>query len=495
MAKITVIGSGFSSLAAAAFSAKEGHHVTVLEKNNSIGGRARQYKAGGFTFDMGPSWYWMPDVFEKFFNHFEKTASDFYDLVKLDPAFRIYFGKNDFLDIPNNITDLITLFEDTEPGSSHLLKKFLKRAEYKYRVGMNEMVYKAADSMFEFARLNVFMEMFKLDLLTPFNQYVREYFKNQRLISLMEFPVLLLGTKPSDAPALYSLMNYAGLSLGTWYPMGGMYKTVEAIEKILQSYGVEIKLNTPATGFNIEQNAITEVKTEEDSFFSNLVIAGADYHHVEQNILPEKYRTYKIDYWKSRKLSPSCLIAYVGVNKNIKNLVHHNLFFHESLEEHSKEIYSTPRWPTNPLFYVCCPSKTDPTVAPEGMENLFFLMPLAPGIEDTEELRERYFQKIIQKTEELTGDEFSSHIIYKRLYCLQDFMKDYHAFKGNAYGLANTLFQTAFLKPKVKSKKIKNLFFTGHLTVPGPGVPPALISGQIAAREGLNFLTRYARTI
>lgn len=488
MAKVNIIGSGFSSLAAAALLAKEGHEVRVLEKNASLGGRARQFSAQGFTFDMGPSWYWMPDVFEKFFAQFGKKPSDYYQLVKLDPSFRVFFGKGDTLDVPDNFEQLAALFESIEAGSAKKLRQFMDSAKAKYQVGIEQLVYKPGNSLWEFMTWDVLKGVFKLDIFTSFDVYVRSHFKNKKLIALMEFPILFLGAMPSNTPALYSLINYAGMCLGTWYPMGGMYQIVRGMESLLRSMGVDIHTNSEVNKITAFGGSTPLLNTKTALYKHDLLIAGADYHHVEQSLLAKSFRKYDADYWDKRSLSPSCLLAFVGLKKKVKNLLHHNLFFHQDFEQHAREIYQQPKWPSNPLFYVCCPSKTDDSVAPEGMENLFFLMPIAPNLEDSPEAREEYFAHMLAKTEELIGESFAQDIVYRQLYCVEDFKKDYHALKGNAYGLSNTLRQTAILKPKMRSEKIKNLFFTGHLTVPGPGVPPALISGQIAAEQAKRYL-------
>jgi len=439
--KIIVIGSGFAGLATATCLADRGYDVTVLEKNSVPGGRARQFKEAGFTFDMGPSWYWMPEVFDEYFELFGKKTADYYDLKRLDPSYSIYFGKDDIMKVPAKIEDLYALFELHEPGSSDNLKKFLKEAQYKYQVGMNEFVFKPGHSIFEFADARVLKSLFRLQLFQPMSTHVRKLFKNEKLIKLLEFPVLFLGATPQNTPALYSLMNYADLSLGTWYPMGGMFKIIEAM------------------------------------------VSLADYHHVDQMLLEPAKQNYNEKYWDKRTMAPSSLLFYLGVNKKIEGIKHHNLFFDESFEQHATEIYENPQWPSKPLFYVCCPSKTDDSVAPEGHENLFLLIPLAPDLKDEEATREKYYNIIMDRLEDLTGQKIREHVVYKRSFAHNDFKKDYHAYKGNAYGLANTLFQTAFLKPKLKNKKVKNLYYAGQLTTPGPGVPPSLISGQVVATE------------
>jgi phytoene desaturase len=490
MAKVLVIGSGFSGLAAACFAARDGHQVAVYEKNQTIGGRARSLSDEGFIFDMGPSWYWMPDVFESFFNQFGKSAADYYQLKQLDPGFQVVFGTHDVLDVPADLEALYAVFENIEPGSAAALKKFLKEAEFKYQVGMQDLVYKPAFSWFEYANLDVARGMLQSNLFSSVRSYVRGYFKDPRLIALMEFPVLFLGAMANKIPALYTMMNYSALVQGTWYPEGGMHKIIEGMHKLALSLGVEFHTNAPVSRIEVQQGIVTGMHTDTGFVEADGIIASADYHHVEQNLLEPAYRNYSAAYWEKKTFAPSCLIYYLGVNKKIDKLLHHNLFFDADFEQHAESIYKDPQWPGEPLFYVCCPSKTDDTVAPAGMENLFILIPIATGLEDTEASREHYFESIIRRIEIRTGTTFLENIVYKKNYCLDNFVADYHAYGGNAYGLANTLSQTAVLKPSIRNKKLKNLFYTGQLTVPGPGVPPALISGQVAANELMKYLTK-----
>jgi phytoene desaturase len=483
MKKVAVIGSGFSGLASASVLAKEGFRVTVFEKNSSPGGRARKFEAENFTFDMGPSWYWMPDVFEKYFNFFGKTTADYYSLVRLDPSYRIFYGKNDYLDIPTGEEALCKLFEQLEPGSSTPLLRFLREGKFKYDLGINNLVYKPGRSVFELLDADVIKASFKLHVFQSISTYIRKFFKAPRIIKLLEFPVLFLGATPEKTPALYSLMNYADMSLGTWYPMGGMYKIVEGLVKLAKEQGADFRFNSPVQRLQMNSSKAEGIWSDEKFFESDYVMAGADYHHVEQQLIPKKFRRYSENYWNSRVMAPSSLLFYLGVNKKIKNLLHHTLFFDQDFSLHAREIYDDPRWPTAPQFYVSCPSKTDPSVAPAGCENLLILIPVAPGLEDNDSFREKYFTLVMKRLENIIGENVSDHIVFKRSYAHNDFITDYNSFRGNAYGLANTLWQTANLKPGIVNKKIKNLFYTGQLTVPGPGVPPSLISGQVSARE------------
>jgi len=480
--RAVVIGAGFAGLSVASFLAKWGFQVTVLEKNDSSGGRARRFASEGFTFDMGPSWYWMPDVFEHFFNQFGFSTADFYSLRRLDPSYRIYFGNADFLDIPADFNELKLLFESLEAGSGQRLETFLDQAAYKYKVGINKLVYYPSRSLLEFMNPTLLIDVIRLDVFQSMAKHVRKYFSNERLLQLVEFPLLFLGAVPANTPALYSLMNHADMRLGTWYPEEGMYSVVKAMEKVARSLGVEFHFNSAVKEFKISGSNIKEVLTQDTSFPADLFVSGADYHHTE-TLLPAKYQSYTSDYWNKRTLAPSSLIFYLGIDRKLQHLLHHTLFFDQPFEQHAIEIYEHPKWPTKPLFYLSVPSVTDSKVAPPGKENMFILVPVAPGLPDTDETREHYFHLIMDRLESLTDQKIRQHIIYKRSYAHRDFISDYHAFKGNAYGLANTLRQTAILKPSLKSKKIRNLFYTGQLTVPGPGVPPSLISGEVVAGE------------
>jgi phytoene desaturase len=479
--EVIIIGAGFSGLSAACFLAKYGYKVTVLEKHDMPGGRARKFQAQGFTFDMGPSWYWMPDVFERFFNQFNKKVADYYELIRLNPSYKVFY-ENGALEIPSNYEDLKISFEKIEKGSGEQLDKFLAEALYKYEIGINKLVHKPGLSALEFMDMDVVKGVFKLDVFTNMKKHVAKYFKDVRLQQLMEFPVLFLGATANKIPALYSLMNYADIKLGTWFPKGGMYQIVDGMYTLATQLGVQFEFNSEVKSIDIENKLASTVTTINKVYKAHSVVAAADYNFVEQHLLAEPYRNYNETYWDKKQFAPSSLLYYVGINKKLNNPIHHQLFFDTDFEAHAAEIYTTKEWPKNPLFYVSTTTASDKSQAPDGCENLFFLIPIAAGIKgDNEALREKYFNLVVARFEEKTKESIKDNIVYKRSFGVTDFVNDYGAYKGNAYGLANTLLQTAILKPKCVNKKVKNLFYTGQLTVPGPGVPPSLISGELVA--------------
>jgi len=489
--KAVIIGGGFSGLSAATFLAKYGWDVRVIEQHHTPGGRARQLNEDGFKFDMGPSWYWMPGVFERYFNCFGKRTSDYYALKRLDPSYRIFWADGE-MNIPADYVELKKLFELTERGSGIKLDSYLEQAEFKYRIGINKLVQKPGQSWTEFLDWDLIRGIFRLEVFSSIKKHIHKNFKNPKLRQLLEFPVLFLGALPKDTPALYSLMNYADIKGGTWYPENGMYSIVDAMHKVATELGVKFQFSECVTAINTEANHATGITAEAignkkkiiNNYTADVVIASADYHFVETQLLPPQLRSYSNAYWDERVLAPGCLLYYIGLKKKLKNITHHSLFFDVDFEKHGTEIYVSKEWPAEPLFYVSATSVSDETVSPDGCENLFFLIPIAAGLHgDDEVVRNKYFNKIIDRFEKRIGETIADHIIYKKSFGPSDFVNKYNAFKGNAYGLANTLMQTAVFKPSCRSKRVKNLFYAGQLTVPGPGVPPSLISGEVVAKE------------
>ncbi len=482
MKRVGIIGAGLSSLYAACDLAKKGFHVEVFEKNSMAGGRSQFFKAEGFTFDMGPSWYWMPDLIDKLFNDLGEKREDYFSIERLDPGYQVLWNDKTRTKIPADDKKLHALFDELEPQGGEKLERFMSDAKRKYDIATDSFLENPGLKWSEIAKVSVLRDAMKLDVFKSVDKDVSRRFGSEKAQTILNFPVLFLGEMPSNIPSLYTLMNYADFGLGTWYPEGGMHALAAALEKIAKNNGAKFHYNSPVQEVLIENEAATGLTIDGESFKFDVIVGGADYHHIEQKLIPQKYRRYDEGYWDKRKMAPSSLIFYLGIGKKIDGLHHHNLFFDEDLIQHGKEIYDNPQWPSKPLFYACAPSKTDNEVAPEGCENIFILMPLAPDLEDTEALRDQYFDIIVKRMEDHCGINIADHLLYKKGFCIEDFKSEYNSFKGNAYGLANTLRQTANLKPKMKSK-LKNLYFCGQLTVPGPGIPPSLISGKIAADQ------------
>ncbi|MBU2945132.1 phytoene desaturase family protein [Zobellia uliginosa] len=476
--KIAIIGSGFSSLSASCYLAQAGHEVTIYEKNKTVGGRARQLVRDGFTFDMGPSWYWMPDIFEKFFNDFGKKTSDYYQLDKLSPAYKIFFS-DDTITIGDCMDDICDEFDRIEPGSARHLRNFISKAQKNYDIAINKVVLRPGLSPLELVTPETALRVDQF--FKTISSEVRKKFRNKKLVSTLEFPVLFLGAKPSKTPSFYSFMNYADFGLGTWHPKGGMYEIVKAMKNLAEELGVKIQTESPAIKINVENRKTIGIQANGEDILADVVLSGADYHHSE-SLLEPKYRQYSEAYWNKKTFAPSSLLFYIGIDKKLENVEHHNLFFDTDFERHANEIYDRPSWPEDPLFYANFPSVTDHSMAPKNSETGFFLIPIATNLTDTPELRNQYFDIVMDRFEKRTGQNIKNNIIFKESFCVNDFVEQYNSYKGNAYGMANTLRQTAFLRPGLKSSKVKNLYFTGQLTVPGPGVPPALISGKLVSQ-------------
>ena len=476
MKKVVIIGSGFSALASACYMAKAGYAVQVLEKNEQLGGRASMLEIEGFKFDMGPSWYWMPDIFERFFSDFGKKVSDYYELKKLSPGYRVYFGKDDYIDISDEPEKIIAKFEEVEPGSGKHLRKFMEDSKKNYEIAMTDLVYNPGKSLLELVsfetatRLNLFVQ--------NISQTVRKNIKNPKLQSILEFPVLFLGAKPQNTPAFYNFMNHADFGLGTWYPKGGFNAVAIGMVKLAQELGVGFLVDQEVIKIETENNQAKRVITTTDVFETDLVISGADYAHTEK-LLNAEQKNYNDDYWQKKVFAPSSFLYYVAFDKKVPELQHHNLFFDTDFGQHAVDIYDEPKLPTKPLFYANFSSKTDLDLCPAGKEIGFFLIPVAVDLEDNQEIHDQYFELIMDRVQKNIGVDLRSSVIFKKSFGVKDFKERYNSCRGNAYGLANTLLQTSILRPSISNKKIKNLFYTGQLTVPGPGVPPALISGKV----------------
>ncbi len=487
--KVIVIGAGFSGLASAALLAKKGFNVTLIEKNKNLGGRAQAWKTKGFMYDMGPSWYLMPEVFENFYKIFGKKSTDFYKLKQLDPSFRVFYEKEGMVDLPKDKKKVYNLFETIEKGSSKKLKNYLDVAKLKYDIAMEKFLYKEYKTIFDFLTPELMLSGLKLQMFESLDNYVSKEFTDHRLKKILEYSMVFLGGSPKNTPALYSLMSHVDINKGVYYPLGGMIEIVNAFKKLCTQNGVKIIKGTEVKKIILQDNTKSRtissgVLTNNGKLFNtDIILVGSDYKEAETKFLDSKHSWYKEKYWKKKTMGPSALLFYIGLNKKLKSLKHHNLFLADEWDEHFDQIYKTPTWPTNPSYYVSCPSKSDPTVAPKGKENLFFLIPVANELNDNDKEREKMFNKVINDFEKRTKEKIKDNIVVKRIFSQRDFKKEYNSYKGTALGLAHTLFQTAIFRPSHKSKKVKNLYYTGSYTHPGIGVPMVLISAQIVANK------------
>lgn len=442
-----------------------------------MGGRASQYIKDGFTFDMGPTWYWMPDVFESFFSDFDKKPADYYKLIKLNPAYKVVFD-NEAILIGDSLDTIAATFDQIESGAGDALKTFLTDAENNYNLAIKNLVYKPGQSIFELVTLATVQ---KLHLFfSTISKLVRKKFKNEKLRQILEFPVLFLGAKAENTPAFYNFMNWADFGLGTYYPEGGMYKVVEGLETLAVSLGVEIHCNADVQKMSVTGDKITSITVNGTQIETDLVLSGADYYHTE-TLFESDYRNYSENYWQKKTFAPSSLLYYVALDEKIPNVEHHTLFFDVDFSNHASAIYDEAKWPKKPLFYASFPSKTDKTICPPNKEMAIFLIPIAPDLKEDLDTYTHYYDILADRLLRHTGYDLKKNTLFYRTFSVKDFKEVYNSYKGNAYGLANTLLQTAVLRPSLKSKKVKNLYFTGQLSVPGPGVPPALISGKLAA--------------
>lgn len=470
-----VIGGGIGGLATAALLAHKGYAVTLYEKNPQLGGRAMQTTIDGFVFDRGPSWYLMPEVFERYFALFGHQSSDFYTLHKLQTQYRVYWDmQGDHTDISANLAQNLATFEAIEPGCSAAVTSYLEKARYQYEVSMKHYLYTSFDKISDYLRPSLLVEGIKLHLFESLDTHTRRYFSSEKLRKILQYTNVFLGGSPKKTPALFSLMSHIDFHQGVFYPMGGMYETVKALITLCEAHHVTFQLNSPISHLDVADGRAT---------LADIVVSNADYAHTEMHLLDPVYQSYPKKYWERATIAPSAFILYLGVQGNVKNLVHHNLFFDHDWERHFDQIFSNPGWPEDPSYYVCCPSKTDPSVAPAGDENIFVLVPVAPGLTDDDATRERFADKIITHLEQITGDSIRERITTKLIHSHRDFISLFHAYRGTALGLSHTLFQSAFFRPKNKSAKVSNLYHVGQYTLPGIGVPMCLIGAEVVTEK------------
>jgi phytoene desaturase len=484
--RVVVIGGGFGGLGTACLLAREGYDVTLLEKNDQLGGRASVLRDGGFRWDMGPSWYLMPDVFEQFFEQLGEKVEDHLKLRRLLPSYRIFFEDGDVVDMTGDLAVDAATFERYEPGAAERLREYLRLSEYQYGIAMRDFVPKNYDSYRDFFTRQALLEGPKLHVLESMDKYVARFFTHPKLRKIVQYTLVFLGSSPYSTPALYNIMSHVDFNMGVWYPEGGIHELVRVLAGIAKRYGTEVRCNSPVERILVRNGRVAGVRTAEGEIEADVVVSNADMHHTETQLLEPRYRTYGERYWRKRTLAPSAFIIYLGLDTRVPHLEHHNLYFCEDWRENFARIFDRPAYPENPSLYICCPSKTDPTVAPPGHENLFVLVPIAPGLEDTPETRERYAEHILNLVaEKLDVPQLREHVVRQHIFSINDFASRYNSYRGSALGLAHTMRQSAIWRPSNRSKKVRGLYHVGASTNPGIGMPMCLISAQLVRKRVL----------
>ena len=478
---VVVIGGGFGGLSTACYLADAGADVTLIEKNEQLGGRASRLEVDGFRFDMGPSWYLMPDVFELFFEHFDHEPADYYDLTRLDPHYRIFFKDGDRVDMVPDRTENRQTFESYEPGAGERFDEYLRKSKQNYEVGMEHFVYEDRTSLSDYLDLNVAKNARGLSLIGSMQDHVEKYFEHPKLQQIMQYTLVFLGGAPNNTPALYNLMSHVDFNMGVYYPENGLGGVVDGVVELGEELGIDFRTDTPAAEIRGREGAFVTRTEGGEEFYSDYVVSDADYRHTEMELLPPEKRQYDAEYWDSRTYAPSAFLIYLGVEGDVDPLAHHSLVLPTDWENHFETIFDDPEWPDDPAYYLCVPSQTDDTVAPEGHSNLFALVPVAAGLEDTPELRETYRDLVLDDVKENTGVDLRDRIVVEEIFCVNDFADRYNSTQGTALGLAHTLRQTALFRPSHRSSAVDGLYFTGAFTTPGIGVPMCLISGQLTA--------------
>jgi phytoene desaturase len=479
--KVAIIGAGFGGLSAAAYLARDGYDVTVYEKNSQPGGRAIVTKSKGFVFDMGPSWYMMPDLFDDFFADFGYKTSDFYKLVQLKPSYRVYNQDTKF-DVSSKNHEGIKILEESFPGVSKGLQQYLSVTGNEYDYIRKHLLDKDYLQLQDTFNRKTFGMLGKPERLRSYHYRVNKYVKNKDAQKILEFMTVFMGGSPQNIPGIYSLLGYVDMELGIWYPMGGFGEVVKQFENLAKDQGAKFVYNSEVSKIKSQNGLASSLEVNGKVLPFDIVIANADYHHVDNDLLDGSKRGYSESYWTRRTLSPSAILAYLGVDKKVPGLLHHTMFFDADWHGHFDQVFKNKAWSEKPLFYVGTPSKTDPTVAPKGQENIIILAPMANGLNPTKKQANDLIDSLIKRMEDKIGHKFAKDIIYKNVVDHEFFEQTFNSYQGNAFGLAHSLKQSALFRPRMQSKKLKNLFYVGQYTNPGTGVPMVVLSGKIVSK-------------
>ena len=477
---VTVVGGGFGGLSTACYLAGDGADVTLLEQHDELGGVAGRIETDGFRIDTGPSWYLMPDTFERFFGHFGRRPEQYYDLTRLDPHYRIFWKDGDRVDVPDDPEAIAELFESYEDGAGDAFRSYLDEAERAYGIGVEEFVYRDRSRLRDCLDPRLLRAARGVTLMDSMSEYVGDHFDHPKLRQLVQYTLVFLGGAPHNTPAIYTLMSHVDFNLGVYHPTGGIASVVDGMAELATELGVEIETGEGVTGLDPKQGAI-DVGTASGRHRADTVVANANPYHVERDLLPEGRSEYGESYWDSRTYAPSAFLMYLGVEGDAEPLEHHTLVLPTDWDAHFESIFEDPAWPEDPAYYVNVPSRTDPTMAPEGHEAVVVLVPIAAGLDDDERTRQRFREQVIDDLEAHTGADLRDRIALERTACVSDFGSRFGAPRGTALGLAHTLRQTGPFRPSIRSSTADSLYYTGSYTSPGIGVPMCLVSGEHTA--------------
>jgi len=504
--RVVVIGGGIAGLATAALLAARGHSVDLLEKNDELGGRVGSFERDGFRFDTGASWYLMPEVFEHFFSLLGTSADEELDLTVLDPSYRVFFEDHpEPVDVRPDRAHNRALFESLEPGAGARFDAYLTSAEETYDVALRRFLYSNFDSPSAFLHPDVVRRTPALTrLLTrSLGSHVAGSFSDNRLRQLLGYPAVFLGSSPSRAPSMYHLMSRLDLGDRVLYPQGGFTRLIEVIARLAERHGARLHTGTPVTGILTRDGSrggrpqVTGVEHVEDggrrTLPADVVVGAADLHHLETALLPGSLQTHPPKVWRRRSPGPGAVLAMLGVEGRLPQLAHHSLFFTADWDRNFGDIFGhRSRIPDPASIYVCKPSATDPTVAPDGCENLFVLIPvpadvaIGSGGDDGRgsEAVEQAADAAIGQLAAWSGvPDLPNRIRVRHTVGPEDFARSYNSWRGGALGLEHTLRQSAFLRPGNVSSKVDGLLYAGASTVPGVGLPMCLISAELVLKR------------
>lgn len=486
--KVIVIGAGYGGMAIANLLGKAGYSVVVLEKNDEPGGRIAVIKKDGYVFDIGPSWYLMPEVFEQYYSLFDASANERLELIRFTPGYKVFFDDKPEVFIQGDVGKDKAVFEAIEPGAGKKLEDYVRRSSIAYHLAVKQFLYNNFSSPKDLVSWQVIKNAHRMIPLALGNldRYVSRYFKDQRLKQLLEYHMVFLGSSPFQAPAIYTLMSHLDFISGVYYPKRGMLSLVDDMKALGTEYDITYRCATSVKRIVTNDGLSTGVELENGEIIdADIVVSNADLYHTETKLLDETARSFGESYWKKRQPGPGALLVSLGIKGVLPELVHHNLYFVDDWRGNFKAIYEDQSVPSAPSMYVCNPTKTDPFLAPDGNENVFILIPLPAGVSLDDKQEEDIANKAVAQFSKVSGiGDLESRIVTKHIFGPDDFKDRFNAWDYNAFGgESHLLRQSIFMRTPNQSKKIKNLYYVGAGTLPGIGLPMCLIGAELTYKK------------